>query len=93
MWDILEVAREKGMEEGEMLGLQKGKALGLQEGRTQGMVEMVIEVLVERFGIIPVRLSEQIRGIHNQDALKGLFHQSLKCPTLEEFETILQQML
>lgn len=85
MLDILEVAREKGIEE--------GRTLGLQEGKTQGMVEMVLDVLVERFGIIPVRLSEQIRSIHNQDALKGLFHQSLKCASIQDFETSLQQVL
>jgi predicted transposase YdaD len=97
MLDILEVAREKGIEEGKLQGLQEGKLQGLQEGKLQGlqegMVEMVIEVIVERFGIIPIRLSEQIRSIHNHDALKGLFHQSLQCQSLQDFEKSLQQVL
>ncbi|MCP4396483.1 MAG: hypothetical protein GY801_04095 [bacterium] len=92
MLDILEIAREKGIEE----GLQKGKTLGLQEGKAlviNAMQEMVIETLIERFGPIPAVLSESIREIRNQDTLKGLFHHSLKCSNLQDFETSLQQVL
>ncbi|MCP4396153.1 MAG: hypothetical protein GY801_02420 [bacterium] len=100
MLDILEIAREKGIEE----GLQKGKTLGLQEGKTLGleegkalvvnaMQEMVIETLIERFGPVPGSLSESIRAIRNQDTLKGLFHHSLKCAGSQDFETSLRQVL
>ncbi len=108
MLDILEIAREKGIEEGlqkgKTLGLQEGKTLGLQEGKTLGlqegkalvinaMQEMVIETLIERFGPVPASLSESIRAIRNQDTLKGLFHHSLKCAGSQDFETSLQQVL
>ncbi len=88
MLDILEIAREEGMKEGELLGIQKGKTLGLQEG----MVEMMMEVLVERFGLIPAHLSEQIRGIRNQDVLRGLLHEALKSQSVQDFEAMVTQI-
>ncbi len=53
---------------------------------------MLIETLFERFRLVPTHLTEGIQGIRNQDMLKGLFHQALKCQTLQEFETILTQV-
>ncbi|MDM8539293.1 hypothetical protein QUF70_21265, partial [Desulfobacterales bacterium HSG17] len=75
MLDILEIAREKGMEEGEIIGVQKGEIigaqegmrLGVQEGKTQSGQEMLTDVLLERFGTIPARVPEKIRKIGNPD--------------------------
>jgi len=100
MLDILEVAREEGLKEGKTLGVQEGKTLGLQEGKTLGVQigmleathEMLVKALIERFEIVPVRISEHIRTIRNLDILKGLFHQALKCQSLQEFEAILRQV-
>jgi len=39
MLDIIEIAREKGMEEGKEIGLQEGKAMGVQEGKALGVQE------------------------------------------------------
>ena len=39
MLDILEIAREEGIKEGEVSGIQKGKTLGIQEGKTLGIQE------------------------------------------------------
>ena len=84
MLDILDIAREEGLKEGK----QEGKTLGLQEG----MREMLIEALSDRFDIVSVRISEHIRAIRNLDVLKSLFHQALKCQSLQEFETLLQKI-
>ena len=104
MLDILEVAREKGIEEGKTLGLQEGKTLGMQEGKTLGVQEgktlgvleasreMVVEALIERFSIVSSPVSERIRSLQNPDVLKSLFHQVFRCQSLQEFEAILQQV-
>ncbi len=39
MLDILEIAREKGMEEGVILGREEGKSIGIQEGKFIGIQE------------------------------------------------------
>ena len=112
MLDIIEIAREKGLEEGKTLGIQEGKTLGIQEGKTLGIQEgktlgiqegktlgmleaaqeMVADSLIERFGIIPVHISERIRAVRNHDVLKGLFRQVLKCQNIGEFEAVLDRV-
>ncbi|MBT3388724.1 MAG: hypothetical protein HN417_12385, partial [Desulfobacula sp.] len=39
MLDILEIAREKGIEEGKFLGIEEGKFLGIEEGKFLGIEE------------------------------------------------------
>jgi len=96
MLDIIEIAEEKGIEKGKMLGIQEGKSLGIQEGKILGILEdrreMVMDALIERFGIAPVHISERIRAVNNTDALKGLFRQVLKCQNIGEFEAVLNRV-
>jgi hypothetical protein len=88
MLDILEIAKEEGLKEGKALGLQEGKALE----RVETTQEMVVEALLERFDLMSTHISEQIRGIHNVDVLKGLHRHAIKCKDLQEFENHLEQM-
>jgi len=87
MLDILEIAREKGMEEGEARGIDKGKTIGILET----VREMITDALIERFRLIPPHISERIRNTENRDVLKGLFRQVFRCGSLQEFEKILNQ--
>ncbi|MFP4422865.1 MAG: hypothetical protein ACLFRG_20220 [Desulfococcaceae bacterium] len=123
MLDVLEVAREKGLEEGKVLGVQEGKALGVQEGKALGVQEgkalgvqegktlgvqegksigvqvgmleatrnLLLDALVEKFGVMPARISSKIRAMENQDALEALFRQVFRCAELSEFEGILER--
>lgn len=88
MLDILEIAREEGLREGEILGMEKGEILGMEKG-TQ---EMIIEALLQRFDLIPLCVSEQVRAVRNQDLLRGLFRQALRCETPHEFEAALARI-
>ncbi len=104
MLDILEIAREKGIQEGKSigiregksLGIQEGKSIGIQEGKTLGILEntrqMVADALIEKFGIIPLDASERIRNIGDLNALKALFRQVFRCETIEAFEEILRRL-
>jgi hypothetical protein len=119
MLDVLEVAREKGLEEGKVLGVQEGKLLGVQEGKALGVQEgkalgvqegkalgvqegkgigmleatrnLLLDALVEKFGVMPSRISSKIRAMPNQDALEALFRQVFRCAELAEFEAILER--
>ncbi len=109
MLDVLEVAREKGVEEGIEKGIQKGiekgiekgiqkgiekgKSLGIQEGKTQGMVEMLLSALFEKFEVVPSRVSSQIRKIDNKDTLDVLFRQVFRCADIAAFENVLRQVV
>ncbi|MGE0083546.1 MAG: hypothetical protein AB7S75_03915 [Desulfococcaceae bacterium] len=100
MLDILEIAREKGMEEGEVRGMEKGMAVGeargMDKGKTMGILEntreMITDALIEKFSLIPPHVSERIRSTENRDVLKGLFRQVFRCGNLQEFEKILNQV-
>lgn len=76
MLDILEIAREKGMEEGKTLASQ----------------DMVVDTLLERFNVVASGILEGIRNIRNLDMLRGIHRQAIKCKDLDEFEAILRQI-
>ena len=88
MLDIFELAKEEGLQEGLQKGLREGKTMGGLEA----MRDMLVETLIERFNVVSGLISEQIRALQNQDVLKGLFHQALKCQSLQEFEAILKRV-
>ncbi len=93
MLDIIEIAKEKGIEEGKILGIrvgiQEGKTLGIQEA----IQERVLNALTERFSIVSARVSEQIRTVQNTDVLRSLFHHALRCQNPKEFEAVLQEVM
>ncbi len=93
MLDILEFARQKGIEEGVQQGMQQGGQQGRRAGEAEMARTLLMEVLIERFGLIPVSLSWQMPHIEDVYLLRGLFHQALQCPNLAAFETALTQVM
>ena len=96
MLDIFEIAKEEGMKEGLEKGIEQGIEQGIEKGRNIERVEstrnMLMEALIERFSLVSAHISEQIRALQNQDVLKSLFHQALRCQSLQEFEAALKQV-
>jgi hypothetical protein len=84
MLDVLDVAREKGMEE--------GKTIGIKEGRVETSREMLLDALFEKFNNMPPRVAEKIRHIQNHDTLKFLFRQVFRCEDMEAFEAVLSRL-
>ncbi len=84
MLDVLDVAREKGIEE--------GKDIGIKEGLIINAREMLLDALFEKFNNMPPRISERIRAIQNHDTLKFLFRQVFRCDDMEAFEAVLSQL-
>jgi hypothetical protein len=85
MIDVIDVAREHGIEEGKTLGIEEGKTLGTLEACRK----MVLNLLFEKFGIVPPELSGEVKRITDQELLEFLFRQALKCETMQDFERIL----
>ncbi len=92
MLDIIEIAREKGIQEGKSLGIQEGIREGKSLGMLEAIQEMIVDDLTERFAVVPVNISERIRNIRNSDALKGIRRQALKCKDIREFEAVLDRV-
>jgi len=76
MLDVLDVAREKGMEEGELKTTRK----------------LLLNLLFEKFNGVPTRISERIKQIEDQDVLDNLFHQAVRCDDMEAFEAVLSRL-
>jgi hypothetical protein len=121
MLDIIEIAREKGVEEGKILGVQEGKIIGIQEGKNIGIQEgknigiqegknigiqegknigiqegknigiqeIILDALIDKFGVVPLRVSERIHTIFNTDVLKSLFRYMARCEDIKQFEAAL----
>jgi hypothetical protein len=62
--------------------------IGIKKGMQQGMLldaqDMLIEVLIERFGGVSGELSEQIKRIDSRERLKDLIRQALRVKSFEE---------
>ena len=100
MLDIVEIAREKGIEEGKSLGIEEGKSLGIQEGLDRGKSlgsvenarEMLLDLVLEKFGFVPGGLAEEIGRMDSLFALKSLFRQAFRCNDMEAFEAMLRRV-
>ncbi len=82
--DIMPTLAEKWIEQGEQQGMIKGRVLEAQE--------MVLEALIERFGLIKPDLSVKIKGIVNREVLKSLLKLAIRVDSLSEFEEKLKQL-
>jgi len=69
------------------------KREGFEEGMLEEAKEMVLEALEERFGPVPLRIVERVRGINERVVLKGLHRRAIRCGSLEEFERALDEVL
>jgi hypothetical protein len=84
MLDILDLAKEKGMEE----GIAKGETLGALKATRK----MLMEALGERYGVIQPRISKKIEKIDELDTLNSLFRQAFRCENLAAFEEMLARL-
>lgn len=79
MIDVIDFAREHGIEEGRSLGI------------LEACRKMVLNLLLEKFGVIPPELSKKIKRIADQELLEFLFRKALNCGSVREFEDILSR--
>ena len=58
-------------------------------GHQKGVREAILEILVERFGIVPNEMMKLINTISVQETLKQLLRQAIRCSNLEGFKEML----
>ncbi|KPA09748.1 hypothetical protein MHK_010048 [Candidatus Magnetomorum sp. HK-1] len=75
--DMIQTARDEGMEE----GLKKG----LKNGEKEGMIEMLLLNVRTRFGSISPETEKRIRSIAEIDQIKAIFTQSFSCSDEKQF--------
>jgi len=63
--------------------------MGHQKGSINTEPEMIIEALKERFGAVSTEMSDWIHALDQQEELKELFRQALRCPDLNSFKETL----
>ena len=88
MLDVLDVAREKGMEK----GIEEGKKIGIEEGELKATRNLLLNLLFEKFSGMPHRVSNRIGQIQDQNLLDNLFRQAVRCDNLEAFEAVLSRL-
>ena len=71
------------------MGHDKGLQKGVQKGLINAEQEMIIEALKERFGPVSTEVSDRIHALDQQEVLKELFRQALRCPDLNSFRKML----
>ncbi|MDQ7032921.1 MAG: hypothetical protein Q9M37_09460, partial [Desulfonauticus sp.] len=58
----------------------------------EGAAEMVLEVLEEKFGLLPPSVVRKIKNIEQKEILKGLLRSAIKVNSMEEFKTLLRKL-
>ncbi len=73
----------------EKLAIEEGMRKGLQQGEQVGMLrearELVIDVLEEKFRVIPEGFQDKLQEIQEREILRQLHRQAIHASSLEEF--------
>jgi hypothetical protein len=65
--------------------------MGERNGKLNNTRELVIEVLEERFGIMPGKMIDEIRAIPRYELLDNLFRQAIRCSDVSSFKKMLSK--
>ncbi len=87
MLNVSETAKGKCLKSEDDMAHEECSSLKLPESNH----EMLVDAVIEKFGLISQRISEQIRYIRNPDVIKELLRQVLRCRNIEEFGDILRR--
>jgi hypothetical protein len=77
MYDIFELAHEKGME----------------KGRAQHAQDMLIEVINESIGAVPPKVIDSVYQISREDVLNSLVKQAIRCKEISQFQKSLNLVM
>jgi hypothetical protein len=81
------------MEQGEARGEARGEIKGLEKGKIHEAHDVLIELLEEQFGVIPLSLTEKLQQVQSYELLRMLRRQRKTCQSLDDFARLLQRAL
>ncbi len=93
--EIRKYEEVRGMEyitTAEKIGMEKGIQQGIQQGMIEEAREMVIEVLEEKFGVVPISVVEKVKSLNEREVLKNLHRVAIRVSNLEEFKEALKKI-
>ena len=82
---------QEGREEGEQIGEQRGERRGEQRGQRGMARSLAIEILTDRFGLLPPELLQRLETIDDVERLRRLVFFAMSVASLDEFSSILAQ--
>jgi hypothetical protein len=65
--------------------------MGERNGELNTTRKAVIEVLEERFGIVPSKMIDEVRAIARYELLDSLFRQAIRCADMNSFQEMLSK--
>ncbi len=65
---------------------------GLEEGILKDAREMVIEVLSERFIIVPAKIKKSVYSVEDHDILKALLRYAIRTSDIEDFKKVFSEI-
>jgi predicted transposase YdaD len=71
-------------------GVQKGMQQGVQQGMQQGVQQSIIEILEERFDLVPAEIIQSLKKVDEPVILHRLLRKSAKIASLDEFKEVLK---
>jgi hypothetical protein len=74
-------------------GFQQGIQQGIQQGQLTASKDALIDLLMDRFDMVPQHLIQTVNSIDNLHLLKALRKKALKAPTIESFKNDLEIMI
>lgn len=77
----------------ERIGMKKGLQQGLQQGMLENTREILLETLEDRFGKVPVGLTEKVQSISDRKFLRDIHRKLIRGEGLEAFEEELKEGL
>jgi len=78
---------------GEVAGLERGLREGREKGKLSEAHDVLLELLEEQFGMLPVGLAEKLCRVRSHGVLRMLRRQRRTCRSLEEFEDLIEKAL
>lgn len=80
-------------QDGILEGIQQGIQQGVQQGQLISSREALMDMLIERFDIVPQHLLQSINQLDNLLTLKVLRKNALKAPSIESFENDMNRII
>ncbi|MFH0730200.1 MAG: hypothetical protein V2B19_28125 [Pseudomonadota bacterium] len=72
---------------------QEGFQQGIQQGQLTASKDALMDLLMERFDIVPSHIIQAVNAIDNLHLLKMLRKKALKVPSIESFKKDLDMMI